>query len=121
MEYEQRRHVSVLAKHACLHWQFYIDLRPCRAAECVVCAHPQLPLDICQLLGITALEDIAYENLNEAEPLQYQNIIQVRHLTNIVVFCLGKANQLQLCGPRRSIRSGACRLDSRCLGRATNC
>ncbi len=113
--------MSVLVKHACLHWQqFCIESRLCRAAECVVCAHPQLPLDICQLLGITALEDIAFESLNEAEPLQYQNIIQVRHLTSIVVFCLGKADQLQLCGPRRSIRSGASN-DSRCLGRATIC
>ena len=44
-----------------------------------MCAHPQLPLDICKLLGIAALEDIAYETLDKREPLQYQATIQVRH------------------------------------------
>lgn len=44
-----------------------------------MCAHPQLPQDICKLLGIAALEDIASETLDEREPLQYQATIQVRH------------------------------------------
>lgn len=44
-----------------------------------MCVHPQLPLDICRLLGIAALEDIAYESLDEREPLQYCDTIQVRY------------------------------------------
>ena len=62
----------------------------CRAAECVVCVHPQLPLDICRLLGIAALEDIAYESLDEKEPLQYCDTMQVRHQTRALdtVFCM---------------------------------
>ncbi|BDA44284.1 probable Sacsin [Coccomyxa sp. Obi] len=54
-----------------------------RAAECVVCAHPQLPIDICKLLGIAALEDIACETLDEREPLQYQATIQGQSLRSV--------------------------------------
>lgn len=45
-----------------------------------MCAHPQLPLDMCQLLGTAALEDIACETLDEREPLHFLAAIQVQQL-----------------------------------------
>ncbi len=102
-------HSKSICIHSCLWYALSLVVQAyphgvvcvlCRAAECVVCAHPQLPLDICKLLGIAALEDIACEMLDErapSEPLQYQATIQVRHQACGIVQTL---DQSMKCLPR---------------------
>ncbi len=40
-------------------------------------AHPQLPKDICALLGIAGLEDAVFEVLDQSEPLEFTDSLQV--------------------------------------------
>ena len=40
-------------------------------------AHPQLPADICALLGIVGLEDAVFEVLDRSEPLEFRDSLQV--------------------------------------------
>ena len=41
----------------------------CRAAASLVCVHPQLPEDVCRLLGIPPLQEVVSETVDVKQPL----------------------------------------------------
>lgn len=53
----------------------------CRAGHAATFAHPQLPKDICALLGIVGLEDAVFEVLDQSEPLEFVDSLQVWQVT----------------------------------------
>ncbi len=49
----------------------------CRAAASVVCVHPQLPEDVCRLLGIPPLQEVVSETVDVKQPLVYVDALDV--------------------------------------------
>ena len=49
----------------------------CRAAASMVCVHPQLPEDVCRMLGIPPLQDIVSETVDAGQPLVYLDALEV--------------------------------------------
>ena len=49
----------------------------CRAAASLVCVHPQLPEDVCRMLGIPPLQEIVSETVDGKQPLVYLDALDV--------------------------------------------
>ena len=48
-----------------------------RAAASVVCVHPQLPEEVCRLLGIPPLQEVVSETVDVKQPLVYVDTLDV--------------------------------------------
>ena len=49
----------------------------CRAAASVVCVHPQLPEDVCRMLGIPPLQEVVSEMADGKQPPVYLDALDV--------------------------------------------
>ncbi len=49
----------------------------CRAAASLVCVHPQLPEDVCRLLGIPPLQEVVSETVDVKQPLECVDTLNV--------------------------------------------
>ena len=59
----------------------------CRAAASVVCVHPQLPEDVCRMLGIPPLQEVVSETVDTRQPLVYLDALAVISGSHFLLTC----------------------------------
>ena len=72
----------------------------CRAAASLVCVHPQLPEDVCRLLGIPPLQEVVSETVDVKQPLEYVDTLDVS---------LCSQDRAHLNAPHANVCSDCCR------------